>query len=281
LRTNENWSLRTKIVCSGIGSGREREADGRGGGAGGSVERRVLRPERHHLRHREEHERHVHVDVGDERAAGHRGIRGEVLRAEQPALLRGDEQEEHRAARALLEPGEHPRDLEHHGAAERVVVGAVVDAVAARLGAEPHVVEVRRVDEVGRAQRGVAPLEQPTTFGLVTRVCSLREASAARMPSAKPRNFGSSAAATAASKATGAAANSRRDASRLRSALPRSPSSAPAGVPSRFVQRVVGASTKPIARSHGVRVSSAGVRSVTSPTAPCSAASSALRVREA
>src|SRR5438094_4282458 len=70
---------------------------------------------------------HVDVDLSHDGIAWHRGMVGEVPRAEHPFLLRDVPYEQNRPLRLLLRRGKSFRDLEHAHRARAIVVGAVED----------------------------------------------------------------------------------------------------------------------------------------------------------
>ena len=49
----------------------------------------MLGAEGDHVPHREQHQEHVHVDVGDDSRTRYRGVMGEVVGAQQSLLLAG------------------------------------------------------------------------------------------------------------------------------------------------------------------------------------------------
>ena len=71
---------------------------------------------------------------------------GVPLRAQQPALLGGDEEDQDASTERLPQPGEGPRNLEDAPHPGSVVRRAVVDAVPVHRLADAHVVQVGAVD---------------------------------------------------------------------------------------------------------------------------------------
>ena len=109
---------------------------------------------------------------------------GVVLRAEQAALLAGDEQRDDRAARALVQLREGAGDRQHLGAAGGIVHRAVVDAVAAgirRADAEVIVVRAQQTTTCA-ASFGSLPGRMPPTLAVCTRESVLVKLSEVRSP---------------------------------------------------------------------------------------------------
>ena len=153
------------MTSSGAGSGLSRIADPLDRLLRDRAQARVLRAVGDHVAHRVDHDEHVEVDVGDEARDRHRRMRGEVVRADQPLLLRRDRDEQDRAPRARARVGEGARDLDQRRDPGRVVERTVVDRVAVDRRADPEVVEVRAVDDVLVAQPGVGAAQQADDVG--------------------------------------------------------------------------------------------------------------------
>ena len=125
----------------------------------------MLRAVRHDVEQRVEQERHVEREVGHDAVPGHGRMAREVVGAEQPALLGGDEQEQDRAPRPGRQRRIGARDVEHDRHARGVVVRAVVDVVAVHRHAAPEVIHVGDVDDVFVLERRVAALEARDEVG--------------------------------------------------------------------------------------------------------------------
>jgi hypothetical protein len=93
-------------------------------------------------------------------------VAGEVVGAQEPALLASDGDEESAAGRSRLRLGEQTGRFEHHRDAHRVVVEAVVDRVAPLRRADPDGVEVGGEDDVLRRQVRVGSAPQADHVGL-------------------------------------------------------------------------------------------------------------------
>jgi len=116
----------------------------------------VLSAHGHDILHRKEQSwSAIDIDVGDDLVE--RDCRGmsEVVRTQKPHFFPGDKNEEHGAARRLLETGVGSRDLEESGNAGGIVKRAMADVVAVDGRADAEVVHVRGVDDVLIAKGGI------------------------------------------------------------------------------------------------------------------------------
>ena len=166
------WSERTKLLRSGKGSGtRGRPIDSPTSAA---TAPRLLssEPRAVTLFSGKIGKGHVEIHVGDDRGLRHGRPKREIARAEQPLLLGGDEDEQHRALRLQpprlvasgdVEQSGDPRGIVHRAVVEAVAIDRSADAEMVEMGGEddmlgpqPLVAAGQPGDDVGRGDRAVA-----------------------------------------------------------------------------------------------------------------------------
>ena len=154
-----------------IGIGRHRHAQRAHCLGHDRPERRAIRPEHRHILERISQDRHVEINVGDDALDRHGRVLGEIVRADQPLLFRRDGEEQDRAARCLAARAEALGLLDQRGNANRIVLRAVIDRVALRIGApDAEMVEMRRQHDDFLAELGVAAGDHPGDIGTADRL---------------------------------------------------------------------------------------------------------------
>ena len=154
-----------KRVAIGHRIGNQRQTAVRRHRAGIVAQRAFAFTDRGHGGQRPQRQRHVEIEIRDDRPPGHRRTHREIVRSQQALFLGRDDHEQDRPARPVWPAAQPVRDIQHRGHARCIVHRAGVNRPAVDRCADPQMIKMRRQHDILPGQLRIAARQTRDQIG--------------------------------------------------------------------------------------------------------------------